>query len=77
MQGLAFFDAACALRRLYSVVASIHYGPEKLGMRPGAQSQMRANAPTLRRVYQLLLERTGLPVPEVEQFLREAGAAPG
>ena len=76
VEGLEYFDAACALRRLFSVVASVIYGPEKLGMRPGAQDIMRRQAPALRKVYNLLQERTGLPIVEVEQFLEEADPQP-
>lgn len=68
---LEFFDVAVCLRRLVSVIVSVRYGPEKLGMRPGAEQIMRSQAAALRNVYELLLQRTGLPILEVEQFLDE------
>lgn len=68
---MAYFDAAACIRRLYSTIASLTYGPEKLSMRPGAEALMRKQAPALRRVYELLLKCTGLPIPEVEQFFKE------
>lgn len=73
-QDMPFFHAACALRRLISVVVSINYGADQLGMRPGAEAAMRSQAPALRRVYEILLATTSLPVPEVEQFLNQCRA---
>jgi len=52
------------------VIVSINYGAEQLGMRPGAEDIMRKQAPALARVYDLLLKRTGLPIQEVEAFLK-------
>jgi len=68
---LEFFDVAACIRRLVSVIVSVKFGPEKLGMRPGAEQIMRRQAPALSHVYELLLERTGLTIPEVEQFLED------
>lgn len=70
VENLEFFDVAACVRRLFSVIVSVNYGAEKLGMRPGAEDIMRKQAPSLARVYNLLLQRTGLPIPEVETFLK-------
>ncbi len=70
VEGLAFFDVAACVRRLFSMILSIKYGAEKLGMRPGAEAIMREQGPAMSRVYHLLLQRTGLPIKEVEQFLK-------
>ena len=70
VEGLEFFDVAACVRRLFSVIISVNYGAEQLGMRPGAEAIMRKQAPSLARVYRLLLQRTGLPIPEVEAFLK-------
>lgn len=69
VEGLEFFEAAACVRRLYSVVFSLKAGAAQLGMRPGAEEDMRRQAPALRRVRDLLRERTGLMIPEVEEFL--------
>ncbi len=52
------------------MIISVTYGAEQLGMRPGAEAIMRRQAPSLARVYDLLLQRTGLPIQEVEAFLK-------
>lgn len=67
---LPFFEAAAAIRRLVTVMVSTFFGADKLGMRPGAEEIMRRQAPATRRVYDLLLSITGLPIPEVEEYLR-------
>ena len=72
VERLAFFEVYACLKRLYSVVASLTYGPETLGMRPAAEAIMRQQLGASQQVYELLLERTGMPVPEVEQLLQDA-----
>ena len=69
VEGLEIFYAAACFRRLYSVAVSMAYGADKLGMRPGAEAQMREHARPLRGVYQHLLAITGRSIPEIEQFL--------
>ena len=70
VENLEFFDVAACVRRLFSVIISVTYGAEQLGMRPGAEAIMRRQAPSLARVYDLLLQHTGLPIQEVEAFLK-------
>ncbi len=67
-----FFDVFACAKRLLSVVLSLSEGPEKLGMRPGAEEQMREQMGAIGRAYELLLERTGIAVPEAEQLLTSA-----
>ena len=66
---IEFFDVIAAARRLLSVAASMSAGAEKLGMRSGAEEMMRESAGHLRRVYGLLRQRTGIELPEIEEFL--------
>jgi hypothetical protein len=66
-----FFEVVAGFRRLYSVIASFAFGADKLGMRPGAEEIMRRHKPSLRLVYEMMLPRTGLTIPEVETFLQE------
>jgi aminoglycoside phosphotransferase (APT) family kinase protein len=74
VRDLAYFESAACFRRLYSVMVSVAYGAEKMGMRPGAEAQMRRQAPHLRRVYERSLAVNGITIPEVEAFLNSAGA---
>jgi len=73
VEQLAFFEVYACLKRLYSVVASLTYGPETLGMRPEAVAIMRQQLGASKRVYDLLLDRTGIAVPEVEEILEDSG----
>jgi aminoglycoside phosphotransferase (APT) family kinase protein len=72
VEQLAFFEVFACLKRLYSVAASLRYGPETLGMRPGAETMMVQQMGALARVYNLLLDRTGLEVPEIEELLAQS-----
>lgn len=69
VEGLEFFEAAACLRRLYSVIVSLKAGADQLGMRPGAEEEIRRQIPRLRRVCDLLKARTGLTVAEAEELL--------
>ena len=55
VEQLGFFEVYACLKRLYSVVASLTYGPETLGMRPAAEAIMRQQLGASKRVYDLLL----------------------
>jgi aminoglycoside phosphotransferase (APT) family kinase protein len=66
---IEFFDVIASARRLLSVAASMSAGAEQMGMRPGAEEQMRESSGHLRKVYKLLRERTGIQLPQVEEFL--------
>lgn len=70
-EGLEFFKAYSCLKRPYSIVASLAYGAESLGVRSGAEAAMRQHTKPLYRVYQMLLARTGVRIPE-EEFLLAA-----
>ncbi len=69
VEQIAYFEVAACAKRLGSVVLSLSYGPEKLGMRPDAATMMQRQMGALKRVYDLLLERTGIRVAEVEEML--------
>ena len=64
-----YFDVFACAKRLFDVLVSLSEGPEKLGMRPEAAAQMRKQMGATRKVYDLLLERTGITLPEVEKLL--------
>jgi aminoglycoside phosphotransferase (APT) family kinase protein len=66
---LDFFDAYACLKRLASVTISLSAGPEKLGMRPEAVEAMRRQLGPMGRVYEMWLNRTGVPMSGVEAML--------
>jgi len=69
VEGPEWFDVAACLKRPFSVIISMDEGAEKLGMRPGAEAQMREHAGPLRGVCTMLRERTQENFPEIERFL--------
>jgi aminoglycoside phosphotransferase (APT) family kinase protein len=66
---MEFFDVAACTRRLFSIAGSISAGAEKLGMRPGAEETMRKQIEPARAVNKLLLKRTGIHLPSLENWL--------
>jgi len=69
VEQLAYFDVFACAKRLVSVMLSLSAGSEQFGMRPEAAAIMRQQMSAHRRVYDLLLDRTGLQVPEIEHML--------
>jgi aminoglycoside phosphotransferase (APT) family kinase protein len=71
VEQIAYFDVAVCARRLLSVVISLSEGPEKLGMRTGAATMMKQQMGSIKRVHDLLQERTGIRVSEVDRLLAQ------
>ena len=69
VEQIEYFEVYACLRRLFSIVASIQGGAEKLGMDSSAVAIMKEQMFAHRRVYEILLEKTGVHVPEVEEML--------
>ncbi len=66
---LEIFEVIAILRRIGSVMISLGAGAEALGMRPEAVDAMRHEREPLGRLYQRLVSLTGLPLPDVADFL--------
>jgi aminoglycoside phosphotransferase (APT) family kinase protein len=69
VEEIGYFDAWAATRRLFSIVASVRGGAEKLGMRPGAEQVMLRNTRHIRLLYSIMQDRTGLRLPKIEEWL--------
>jgi len=69
VEDIQFFEALSILRRLTDVAVSVEAGAENQGMRPGAVEMMREASGHIRNVYDVLVELTGLRLPEYEEFL--------
>lgn len=74
--GIETFEVIACLRRLTDLVVSLAKGARARGMRPEAVAAMRRMRGAHRRVHELLTDRTGLGVPEVERLLADLGAHP-
>jgi len=71
LKDLDYFRALAWSRRVMSIMISIRYGAEKLGMRPGAENVMRRNPRHIESVYRNLVNATGVRLPDVERLLEE------
>lgn len=67
------FEVVACLRRLMDVSTSLSAGPEQLGMRVEASAAIQQQMPAHRRVYALLVKRTGLQLPSLDKLLTSTG----
>jgi len=68
---LAFFEVSACLRRLSIILVSLRGGAGELGLDPNALTLIKQQMPSHQRVYDLLLERTGIPISEIEQLFAD------
>jgi aminoglycoside phosphotransferase (APT) family kinase protein len=66
---LPYFDVASCVKRLGTVMISISAGADSMGMRSDAVAMMRRDFPALQKVYDLMIDHTGIRVPVVERLL--------
>jgi aminoglycoside phosphotransferase (APT) family kinase protein len=66
VEQLALFEVVACLRRLLGVSVSLLLDPEQMGMRPEATAMMRQQLPAHKRVAELLIEHTGIQLPQLE-----------
>lgn len=66
VEGIEYFEALAAVRRLLNLSISLHHGAESLGMRPGAEILMRRDGDHFRQALAILQERTGLELPRLD-----------
>ena len=69
VEHLEYFDAAACAKRLFFVAVALLYRPEALGMRPEAVAGIKGLTKPISKVYDLLLESTGVRLAEVESLL--------
>ncbi len=63
---ITFFEVFACVRRLFSVIVSLQGGAEKLGMDPNAVTLIKEQMDAHQRVYDRLVEITGVRLAEVE-----------
>jgi aminoglycoside phosphotransferase (APT) family kinase protein len=69
VEQIEYFEVYACMRRLFSIVASITGGAEKMGLDPNAVESMKGQVFSHHWVYDLLIERTGIHIPEVAKML--------
>jgi aminoglycoside phosphotransferase (APT) family kinase protein len=67
---LDVFEVAALLRRIGTVMISMHAGAEALGLRPEAVDVMRQEVEPLTRLYAHLCRLTGLDLPGIGEFIK-------
>jgi aminoglycoside phosphotransferase (APT) family kinase protein len=70
------FEVWAMLRRLFAVSVSASGEAATLGIRPAALDKVRQDVDNVRRVYGLLVARTGLVIPEVEELIASLETPP-
>lgn len=69
IEHIEFFEVIACVRRLFSILVSLSRGPQRLGMRPEAETTMRAQLGHVEGVYSILTYRTGVTLPAVEALI--------
>ena len=69
LEGMEIFEVFASLRRLNDVLVSLSQGAEKMGMRAETADLIRQQLGPVRRVYEILVERTGIQIEEVSRLL--------
>jgi aminoglycoside phosphotransferase (APT) family kinase protein len=67
---MEYFEVAACLKRLFAVSVSVTHGPERIGMRSGAEEVLKQHSVPLKRVYAMLRRITGIAIPEGEKLLQ-------
>ncbi|UCD44663.1 MAG: phosphotransferase family protein [Candidatus Bathyarchaeota archaeon] len=73
VRGIEYFEVLAMGRRLMDVSSSFAMGAEQVGLRAGALELMKESSDHLHKVYRLLVEKTGLKLPEFEALLSRLG----
>jgi len=66
---LDYFEVYACARRLFTIVTSIQGSSDKMGMNPDAVTLMKKQMFAHQRVYDMLKEKTGICVGEIEDML--------
>ena len=68
-----YFEVAAAFRRLFGIAVSLSGGAEQAGMRPGAEALMTQNLTHLKNVHNLVVNMTGIEIPEISRLICRYG----
>jgi hypothetical protein len=69
IEHIEYFDVLACAKRLFTISVSLTEGATRMGMRSGAESMMKQHVIHIQNVYDLLCERTGIPLLEVEELI--------
>jgi len=69
IEEIEYFEVIACIKRLASVAMVLSGNADKVGMRSDAADMIREQLGSMREVYRILVERTGIAVPEIEELL--------
>ncbi|MHA2363073.1 MAG: phosphotransferase family protein [Candidatus Hodarchaeales archaeon] len=69
-ENIEYFEVMACIRRLFSILVSLGEGAEELGMRPGAEDQIKQDKGHIENVYKLFQKYTRLELSGVENLLK-------
>lgn len=69
LEHLDFFEIIACFKRLFDIAVSLHSGAAILGMKPGAEEEMKQQVDRIQAVYTLLQQRIASPLPYIEQLI--------
>ncbi|MGH2482519.1 MAG: phosphotransferase family protein, partial [Ktedonobacteraceae bacterium] len=69
IEQLEFFEVIACFKRLFDIAVSLQNGATTLGMKPGAEEEMKQQVNRIQAVYAQLQERIARPLPEIEQLI--------
>lgn len=69
IEQLEFFEVMACFKRLFEIAVSLQSGAPMLGMKPGAEGEMKQQIDRIQAVYTQLQERIVRPLPEIEKLI--------
>ena len=70
LEHIEIFEVFACVRRLFSILSSLGSGAESMGMRPEAVEMMKSQMGAHQRVYNMLIERTGIRILALEEMFK-------
>lgn len=68
-ENLEFFETIACFKRLFEIAVSLQSGAATLGMKPGAEAEMKQQSERIKAVYTLLQQHVASPLPYIEQLI--------
>ena len=70
VKNIEYFEVLAILRRFLDVINIFKFGAKDVGMRAEAAEQIKETVFHMRRIYELLEEKTGIKIPELKKFIQ-------
>jgi len=74
VRNIDYFEVLAILRRFLDIMNVFKFGANKTGMREEVIQQIKKTAFHLKKIYELLEEKTGIKIKELDEFIRNLDA---